>query len=198
MPRGVKPDMNVKDIGGMRFGRLTALYLARIREIGKEKRKKASWACICECGKTCEVLSHSLMCGRTRSCGCLMRESMGKRISELNQSRKRRNGTGSITSQGYIQVVAILPGETVKRRTLEHCLVMTQKLGRRLLPGETVHHKNGIRDDNRPENLELWSRSHPPGKRIEDLVIHAEQILRLYAPTRLNLALTEHGFGMSH
>lgn len=64
----------------------------------------------------------------------------------------------------------------------EHRLVMEAALGRELLPHETVHHINGVRDDNRLENLELWSSSHPHGQRVEDKVAWALDMIRQYQP----------------
>jgi len=51
----------------------------------------------------------------------------------------------------------------------EHRKVMEETLDRKMLPEETVHHKNGIRTDNRPENLELWVSTRA-GQRVADLV----------------------------
>jgi hypothetical protein len=62
---------------------------------------------------------------------------------------------------------------------------MAQLLNRPLWPDESVHHRNGDRLDNRPENLELWSRWQPRGQRVTDKVQWAVEILARYAPEKL-------------
>jgi hypothetical protein len=52
----------------------------------------------------------------------------------------------------------------------EHIPVAEETLGRHLVDGESVHHRNGVRDDNRPENLELWTRPQPSGIRVSDAI----------------------------
>jgi hypothetical protein len=62
----------------------------------------------------------------------------------------------------------------------EHRLVMEAKIGRKLFDCENVHHINGQKLDNRPENLEIWNTKQPKGQRVFDKVEFALEILRMY------------------
>lgn len=91
-------------------------------------------------------------------------------------------GTRKKNRNGYIRVKTHDDASSPNAGwPLEHRLVMSEHLGRPLRGDENVHHINGVRDDNRIENLELWVTIQPAGQRVEDLVAYAEEILRRYA-----------------
>lgn len=96
----------------------------------------------------------------------------------------RQVGERSRKNQGYVFVFIGMDSPMANERgeCFEHRLVMAEKIGRPLLPHENVHHVNGVKDDNRIANLELWVKSQPTGQRAQDLVAWAKELLATYEP----------------
>lgn len=135
----------------------------------KELNEAARYTRVCEkCGKVFTVKPGELAGSHVwRFCS---RECYQESRADAARSK---DGRSLINRDGYKEVY-IYDHPSIKRsngkRVGEHRLVMEKVLGRYLHPWEKVHHINGIRTDNRPENLELWTgKNHPDGHRIKDV-----------------------------
>ena len=115
-----------------------------------------------QCGSAITDLDdhpHAAFC---QSCRRARFSAAGQRVKE--RAAAIPEGSRKIGAQGY--ALYRMGGRWEK----EHRVVMAGLLGRPLRSGETVHHKNGIRDDNRPENLELWVGATRSGQRATDVL----------------------------
>lgn len=122
--------------------------------------------------------------GTCRPCG------QSKRLRRERSASWTKTGGRRLGTNGYVEIrFALISDEEIElfdkvrgktKYVLEHRWIMAKHLGRPLAEDENVHHKNGIRDDNRLENLELWVKSQPCGQRVEDQVVWAKEILRRY------------------
>lgn len=112
--------------------------------------------------------------GRSRlvDCYCGRKKSFNSKFCKNCPLRPRKPD-----KYGYVWI------SVDKKPILEHRYVMEKHLGRSLRSNENVHHINGIKHDNRIENLELWVTTQPSGQRVQDLVTWAKEILSLYSPS---------------
>lgn len=169
-----------KDLIGQRFKRLVVIAELpreeRAKPGEKSRYKNRKFLCLCDCGNTTTCWYPNLQRGVSGSCGCLKQ-------GPTNWKAKERYHN----ADGYALLKKPEHPRANKHTGMvrEHIVVMEAKLGRFLLPGEEVHHLNGVRDDNRLENLELWTRSQPAGSRVEDKVKWAIELLTEYAPRHL-------------
>jgi hypothetical protein len=158
-----------QSFSGKKFGKLTVLDKEEHIKINESGRTILKCLCECECGnKGFYISKYNLFIGWTKTCGKC-------------ENKTREVGRGYIDSSGYVKIYAPdHPNADKNGDVLQHVIVMSKHLDRPLRKGEFVHHKNGIRTDNNLENLELWTRAHPPGQRPKELLEFAKKIISEY------------------
>jgi hypothetical protein len=113
---------------------------------------------------------------------------------DANSKREPHNkgsGSGWTDKRGYRWVYVIENGKSSAKR--EHRLIMEAHIGRKLTPEELVHHKNGVKTDNRIENLEIenWAdhtEHHHSGSQRDDLFKKTAQVMANYRERQIKLA----------
>jgi hypothetical protein len=157
----------------------------------KVKRKN----CIC-CGKEFEFhrsnqkhcnsrCNHKYNFERNREKYLKIRRDKRRAITRLRKNLepnhpllRRPSGYGSINRDGYVIYSKNVDG--IRKKVFEHRDTMEKFIGRSLKRCETIHHINGIRNDNRIENLELMASAHARGQRLVDLIPSFISFLREY------------------
>jgi hypothetical protein len=114
-----------------------------------------------------------------RAVGGDPRNALGRGMPGKARGIRALNGE-YVTGNGYRKIrVAPADGSKVQW-ILEHRLVMEKKFGRPLYSDENIHHIDGNKLNNAPENLELWLTRQPQGQRVEDLLVWAREIIERY------------------
>ena len=146
--------------------------MTAIKPMGKDpKTGSYFWWCICDCGQDRILNAQKLLERRKRNYGCGCRR--GKSPKPTGADHHCWKG-GRVTRHGYRML------SVNGKKKWAHRKAMEDFLGRRLRKGESVHHINGVKDDNRVENLELWTKSQPAGQRAIDLLDWAREIIYTY------------------
>ena len=135
--------------------------ITHCKKLGHKGRNYYIWHACIDCGKEQWVLrAHGLpLFNRCRNCAAQESSKRRNIIIKKGPANKGWKG-GKYYNMGYIFVHSLVddffsPMAYSNGYILEHRLVMAKHLNRCLLSWEIVHHKNGIKDDNRIENLEL-------------------------------------------
>lgn len=162
-------------------------HYSRLQRHGDPTRKRAK-DLVTE-GQCSVTLGNGSRCSKPCKVGsmCAAHYQRFKRYGDPLAGRAPK-GSGSTQRKGY----------RVLGRRLEHRVLIEAALGRPLARHEVVHHRNGIRTDNRLVNLELRTTVHPSGQSVEEMLDFCRDYIQTYGPVveRLRQARTDDPGGL--
>ena len=131
--------------------------------------------------KRCKECNKLISIKATFSKSCCQKGGRNYQFGRKYEKTTNWAGGRNKNTDGYILIYKPEHPSYKKNYVPEHRLNMEEKIGRYLIDEEIVHHINGIRDDNRIENLELWSTNHPKGQKVEDKIKWCINFLKKYS-----------------
>ena len=187
-----EPKCDLVPFLGYRSGKLkvTSVYFPEnwFKEVGENSAPSSVTSrlrCIvkCDCGNEADYSVQAIKSKKVTECGCEREQILpttldivdGKLVTSAN---KNFNKSGYVT---YSINKGEYNGKVFHGPYSEHKLIYEMYHGVTLTSNQNIHHKNGVRDDNHIDNLELWDTSQPAGQRVLDKLSYYFELVKSHS-----------------
>ena len=141
----------------------------------------------CDCGNEGDFGVHSVKSKKTTHCGC-QTVPVPPTTLDIVDGRLVTDANLNVDKNGYVSCSirnGEYNGQTFHGPFSEHQLIYQMYHGITLKKNQNIHHKNGVRNDNHIDNLELWDTSQPAGQRVMDKISYYFKLIKSHSDNPL-------------